>query len=170
MSFKESIQRTKLITESLDLSVLVWGPGSAGAEHFEKRKKIRDEISNCFRNADVRFSEDLSLADHLTGADPLSLPDQELWHLAACDVCVVLDTSKGAGEEIAHFVASQFAHKLLILTHEKNMSSASFPAKLRENRNQMFYDDLQYDSCSLVEHVLTRVRNVALGKMAGFRV
>jgi hypothetical protein len=31
---------------------------------------------------------------------------------AAREVCVVLDTSEGAGEEIAHFMDSQFANEL----------------------------------------------------------
>lgn len=106
----------------------------------------------------------------MAGGEQLTIPEQELWHLAACDVCVVLDTSKGAGEEIAHFVSSLLAHKLLILTHERYRESNSFPAALRENKNQMFYNDNQYESCTLVEYVLTRVRTVAVGKLYGMRM
>src|SRR5882672_6227635 len=119
MSFEEAIRNLKRQTEACTLNILVWGPGMKAAEHFEKRQKIKREISKCFVNADVRFSEELDLSDDLLGLDQSDLPAQELWHLAACDVCVVLDTSKGAGEEIAYFVSSSFAHKLVILTHEK---------------------------------------------------
>lgn len=170
MSFSESIKQLANITEACNVNVLVWGPAQGSTEHSEKRLKIQNELRICFRNADVRFSESLNLSDSLAGGDELAIPEQELWHLAACDVCVVLDTSKGAGEEIAHFVNSQLAHKLIILTHQRYQDSTSFPAALRENQNQMFYSDIQYDSCSLVENVLTRVRTVALGKLFGMRV
>lgn len=170
MSFKEGVNRIKQITEACDLNILVWGPGKGSPEHLVKRRKIQQEIHTCFRNADVRFSEDLDLNDALTGLEQLTIPQQELWHLAACDVCIVLDTSKGAGEEIAHFVGSHLAHKLLVLTHEKYRDLTNFPGVLRKHQNQMFYNDLQYDTCSLVEDVLTRVRTVALGKLFGMRV
>lgn len=170
MPFDEDFKRLARITEAYNLSVLVWGPSESLPEHGEKRLKIQDEIRKCFKNADVRFSENLNLGDSIAGGEQLTIPEQELWHLAACDVCVVLDTSKGAGEEIAHFVSSQLAHKLLILTHERYRASTSFPSALRENQNQKFYDDFQYESCSLVEYVLTRARTVALGKLFGMRV
>jgi hypothetical protein len=133
MSFEKSIQQIKHITEAWDLSILIWGPGKGVPEHFEKREKIQRELLKCFHNADVRFSENLKLDDALPGAKGLTIPEQELWHLAACDVCIVLDTSKGAGEEIAHFVGSNWAHKLLILTHEKYQGSTGFPSELRKH-------------------------------------
>lgn len=170
MGFDEAINRLKRQTESCELNILVWGPGQAAAEHFEKRQKIEQEINKCFHNADVRFSESLDLTSILPGIDQVDFPAQELWHLAACDVCVVLDTSKGAGEEIAYYVGSQHAHKLLILSHEKHKSSTGFPAALRKHQNQVFYNDQQYDSCNLVEHVLTRIKLVALGKLSGIRI
>lgn len=170
MSFNENLKRLAHVTEAYELNVLVWGPSESFPEHGEKRSKIQDEIRKCFKNAEVLFSESLNLGDSIAGGEQLTIPEQELWHLAACDVCVVLDTSKGAGEEIAHFVNSQLAHKLLILTHERYQKSTSFPSALRINQNQMFYNDTQYESCSLVEYVLTRVRTVALGKLFGMRV
>jgi len=170
MSFHDEIQRLAQIAEAYQLNILVWGPAETVPEHGEKRLKLQNEVRRCFHNADVRFSENLNLAESIVGGDQLTIPEQELWHLAACDVCVVLDTSKGAGEEIAHFVGSHLAHKLLILTHERYRNSTSFPAALRANHNQLFYTDIQYVSCSLVEIVLTRVRTVALGKLFGKRV
>ena len=170
MSFDEAIKRLKRQTEAYELNILVWGPGKGSGEHFEKRQKIRREVNECFYNADVRFSEDLDLTGTLPGIDQLDFAAQELWHLAACDVCIVLDTSIGTGEEIAYYVKSQHAHKLLILTHEKYQASTSFPAALRKHQNQLFYSDQQYDSCSLVEQVLTRIQVVALSKFTGIRV
>jgi len=167
MSFDDRIRQILSLAEAMELNVLVWGPGQA-SEHFAKREKIRQEIIGHFRNADVRFSEDLE--GRVPGAADLSLPEQELLHLAACDVCVVLDTSKGAGEEIAHFVGSGFAHKLMILTHKQYEGASSFPASLRQYGNQLFYDDEEYNACSLVERVLTRLRQVAIGKMGGLLV
>jgi hypothetical protein len=170
MSLTDGVEQIKHLTEACNLNILVWGPGAGALEHYEKRQKMQQEICKCFRNADVRFSESINLNEVLPGAEQLSVPQQELWHLAACDVCIVLDTSKGAGEEIAHFVGSYLAHKLLILTHEKYQTLTSFPSALREHQNQLFYTNFQYDSCSLVEYVLTRLRTVALGKLFGMRV
>lgn len=163
MPFEERFRQLQTFVETMELNVLVWGPGQGAAEHFAKREKIRQEIKKHFPRTDVRFSEELE--GLLQGAADLSLPEQELWHLAACDVCVVLDTSKGAGEEIAHFSDSAWAHKLLILTHEQYKDVSSFPASLRKNQYQLFYTNEEYDSCSLVERVLVRVRRVALGKL-----
>ena len=165
MSFDERLNDIQQAVESAKMNVLVWGPGQQGAEHFQKREKIRDEIQNRFKHADVRFSEDLE------GASPLfrdlTLPEQELLHLAACDVCVVLDTSKGAGEEIAHFVNSAYARKLLILTHEQYRGAESFPAALRDYGNQLFFTDQEYEQCSLVERAVNRVAVVAFKKISG---
>ena len=170
MSFKEKIQQLAYLTEAYNLDILVWGPSETVPEHGEKRLKLQGELRKCFRNADVRFSENLNLAEMVSGGDQLTIPEQELWHLAACDVCVVLDTSTGAGAEIAHFVKSRDANKLLILTHERNKDSTGFPAALRTHQNQLFYTDVEYTSCSLIEAVLTRARTVALGKMLGMHV
>lgn len=170
MGFDEAIVRLKRQSDACDLVVLVWGPGKDSGEHYEKRRKIRDEIRQRFYNADVRFSEEIDLADALPGIDEHDYRTQELWHLAACDVCVVLDTSSGAGEEIAHHVGSREAYKLLILTHERYQHSTNFPSAIRRHQNQLFYNDQQYASCNLVEYVLTRLRTVALGKLCGIKV
>lgn len=163
MSFEDRIGEIVSLSEAMKLNVLVWGPGAAAAEHYAKREKIRQEIKNAFKNADVRFSEDLE--GKLPGSKDLTLPEQEFLHLAACDICLVLDSSKGAGEEIAHFTGSVFAHKLMILTHEKYKGVTSFPASLREYENQLFYSDEEFDHCHLVDRVLTRIRLLAIGKM-----
>jgi hypothetical protein len=170
MSFKDGIKQLAQLTEAYSLNVLVWGPHEATPEHGEKRVKLQNEIRRCFPNAEVLFSENLNLLASLSGADQLTIPEQELWHLAACDICVVLDTSKGAGEEIAHFVSSLLARKLFIFTHEQFKDSTSFPAGLRASQNQVFYTDSEYETCSLIDYVLTRLRTIALGKLFGMHV
>ena len=165
MSFEERIRDILLYSEAMKLNVLVWGPGPHATEHFQKREKLRQEIKSRFRNADVQYSENLTGV--IPGSDDLTLPEQELIHLAACDLCVILDTSKGAGEEIAHFVSSAYAHKLVILTHEIYRNASSFPASLRKYGNQLFYSDEEYKTCHLVHRVITRVRQVAIAKMSG---
>lgn len=170
MGFLDNINRLKRQTEACDLTILIWGPGKNDAEHYEKRLKLKREIRECFRNADVFFSEELNLAETLPGSERWEFPIQELWHLAACDVCVVLDTSRGPGEEVAYFVGSPHAHKLLILTHERYQHSGGFPASLRKYQNQLFYNDDQYVTCNLVEQVLARIKTVALGKLLGMRI
>lgn len=170
MGFLDAINRLKMQTEACDLNILIWGPGKDHGEHYEKRLKLKREIFKCFRNAEVFFSEELDLTATLPGSENWAFPTQEIWHLAACDVCVVLDTSRGAGEEVAYFVGSQYAYKLLILTHESYQHSGGFPASLRKCQNQIFYDDDQYVSCNLVEQVTARIRTVALGKLLGMRI
>jgi hypothetical protein len=165
MSFKERIHQILQLSEAMKLNILIWGPSPEAYEHFQKRDKIRREIKDRFKNADVEFSENLDEA--VPGFKDLTLPEQELIHLAACDVCVVLDTSKGSGEEIAHFVGSAYAHKLIILTHEKYNGIPSFPASLRKYGNQFFYNDEEYEACFLVERVITRIRQVAVARMSG---
>jgi hypothetical protein len=163
MSFDERIREIISLSEAMRLNVLIWGPGRAAGEHYAKREKVRQQINHAFVNADVRFSEDLE--NDTPGSKDLTLPEQELLHLAACDICLVLDVSKGAGEEIAHFVGSVFAHKLVILTHEKYKDATNFPAALRKYENQLFYSDEEYDRCHLVERILSRIRLLAVGKM-----
>jgi hypothetical protein len=117
MGFLERLAQARLYAEATSLNVLVWGSGKNNAEHFEKREKIRHELRTRFASAEVHFSEDPELLAKLEGAatlpSELAVPEQELWHLDACDVCVALDTSEGVGEEIAHFVNSPWSYKLL---------------------------------------------------------
>lgn len=171
MAFSERFNQLKLYASNTVLNVLVWGSGAGQAQHFEKRKKIREELQKQFVNAAVHFSEDPGLLEELTrtisDAKELSVPQQELWHLGACDVCVALDTSEGVHQEIAHFVSSPWSSKLIILTNSRFKDSSGFPGMLRENNNQIFYEDSEYDSCNLVNRVVTRVFQVALGKVAG---
>jgi hypothetical protein len=170
MSFSYNLDQVKLNAEAQKLSVLVWGSGQSSPQDYAKRVKIREELQKHFHNAEVRFSEDPQLRASIPGVEDLSIPEQELWHLAACDVCVVLNNSPGAAAEIAHFVRSKEAFKLFILTHENYKDSQSFPSMLREKANQVFYDNEAYEQCHLVERAVTRVRQVALGKLTGYRV
>jgi hypothetical protein len=173
MGFAEAFDQLRLYVKSTKLNILVWGSGPANIEHFEKRNKIREELTLHFANAAVHFSEDPELFEELkkgaSSAGALTVPEQELWHLGACDVCVALDTSEGVSQEIAHFVNSAWAYRLLILTNDKYRGSTSFPAMLRENRNQIVYDENDYASCNLVRHVVARVEQVALGKVSGLK-
>lgn len=168
MTFKENFKQLDRTLSVSSLAILVWGPGkNSEKKHFEKREKIRDELKKNFPYSEVHFSEDPELSDLVPEAPHLPLQQQELWHLAACDLCVVLDTAKGPGEEIAHFTASRYAYKLMILTHQKYENATSFPAALRPTQNQIFYSEHEYDSCSLVGRVIDRVKTVALCKEAG---
>lgn len=164
MSFDERINEIVGLSQAMQLNVLIWGPGRLAAADYAKREKMRQEIKQVFTNADVRFSEDL-MDTMPGGADGLTIPEQELLHLAACDVCFVLDVSKGAGEEIAHFINSGFGHKLVILTHERYKDLRSFPAALRQYGNQLFFDDEEYNRCYLVNRVVSCVKVRAIGKL-----
>jgi hypothetical protein len=168
VGFAEGIKQLEAYIRATSINVLVWGAGSG--EHLEKRLKVQEVLRAQFPNSDVRFSEDPELNKFIPGGEELTIPQQELWHLGACDVCVVLDTSIGPGEEIAHFTGSQFASRLLIFTHEKYRGSTSFPGFLRENQNQVFYTQTEYDSCNVVDRIVSRVKIVALGKYARISV
>ena len=173
MGFLEKFKQLRSYVGVTELNVLVWGSGKSNKEHFEKRNKIRAVLTTEFVSASVNFSEDPELLDELQKALPsaaqLTVPEQELWHLGACDICVALDTSEGVSQEIAHFVSSPWSYKLLILTHEKYSGSTGFPAMLRQNKNQIFYNDAEYASCNLVQHVIARVGLVALARVAGLK-
>jgi hypothetical protein len=163
--FEQRIQRLEERIRLVELTVLVWGPGDGGGEHYEKRLKLRQTLSAHFYKADIQFSEDLASAELPPGAPYLEPHQLEMWHLAACDICVVLDTSKGAGEEIAHFCASPLAHKLCILTSDRYRDIQSFPGGLRRRYNQHFYSDSEYAACNVVDWVVSQVRYLALGKL-----
>jgi hypothetical protein len=165
MTFRNRIEQVKLQVRLLELTVLVWGPGGKAGKDHEKRKKLKETLKTEFQNADVRFSEDLDKDVEVPGQKELTVQERELWHLAACDVCVVFDTSKGAGEEIAHFSNSNYAYKLLVLTDQKYERSTSFPAQLRKNLNQVFYTEKEYKSCNVVARAVDRVRQVGLAKL-----
>jgi hypothetical protein len=167
MPFDKSILAVRNYARATELNILIWGPGSTGGEHYEKRLKIRDVVQSTFPHADVAFSEDEALKRAIPHADLLSIPQQEAWHLAASDACVVLDTSKGAGEEIAHFSGSKDAYKLIIFTDKKYEGANSFPAELRKYGVLVFYSEEEYSSCSLTEKVIARLDQTALGKMTG---
>ncbi|HEY0763010.1 MAG TPA: hypothetical protein VGD61_11635 [Pyrinomonadaceae bacterium] len=164
MPFDKRIEQIQSLCEAIELNILIWGPGKSSPTQYAKREKMRLQIKNNFINADVRFSEELM--DIMPGGgEGLSIHEQELLHLAACDVCFVLDVSKGAGEEIAHFINSGFGHKLVILTHEKYKDVSSFPAALRKHGNQLFFNDEEYERCHLVNRVVSCVRIRAVGKL-----
>jgi hypothetical protein len=147
----------------IDLRVLVWGSGPTYVEHHAKRVEIRDALRAHFVAADVSFSEELR--DVPEWGAHLGHHERELWHLAICDIAVVLDTSKGSGEEIAHFTGTADARKLFILTDEQYRGVDSFPAALREKQNQVFYTAAEYRNCDVVKHVMERVKQVALVKL-----
>jgi hypothetical protein len=173
MGFLEQLQQLSVYANSTKLNILIWGSGPSYKEHFEKRGKIREEIAKQFIQASVHFSEDPELREELRKAighvDDLTVPEQELWHLGACDVCVALDTSEGVHQEIAHYIGSQWSYRMLILTNSKYKGSTGFPAMLREKQLQIFYDDAEYESCNLVSRVATRIKQVALGKISGLK-
>jgi len=165
LTFENKFQDIKEQLDGIRLNVLVWGPGDSGGPSYEKRMKIREKLRDSFRNADIRFSEELDLGKLFPSPKDLLAHEQELYHLAACDACIVLDASKGAGEEIAHFSSSKYAYKLCILTHEKYKDSSSFPTSVRKHLHQIFYTDEEYNACSLIDRAVTRVRQTAFGKM-----
>lgn len=165
MNFRDKIERLKQQAALEELAILVWGSGAGDRRNYEKRVKIKDNLNSLFPNADVHFSEDDEIKE-LSGGDELTAPERELWQLGACDVCVVLDTSIGPQSEIAHFCNSKFAYKLLILTHERHKGTDSFASQLRENLNQIYYTDEEFDSCNLVQRVIIRVQQVALDKLS----
>ncbi len=158
MGFDRNIRQVEQRASEASLAILVWGPGRDDAALYVKREKIKDRLATEFPNVEIRFSEDQELDKMIQGSAHLSVPEKEIYHLAACDVCVVLDASKGAGEEIALFSLSRLSEKFFILTHEQYRDVDSFPAQLRKYHNQVFYTDEEFVSCNMVERVVTHVR------------
>lgn len=170
MSFASNIKILEALLSGSSLAILVWGSGQGSPKDYEKREKIRTTLKEFFPHADVKFSEDSDLRDLVPGRGGISIPQEELWEFAACDVCVALDTGIGVGQEIARYANTVFAYKLLILTHEKYKDLETFPAALRENQNQLFYTEEEYDSCDVCSRVLEHVKQVALAKLAGLGI
>lgn len=168
MAFDEQIAKLWNNVRLVELAILIWGPGSDPLDqHYLKRQKLRETVKNTFPNCDVQFSESIDLSAAVPGGSTLPSSTQEFWHLAVSDMCVVLDTAKGPGEEIAYFAKSPYAHKLLILTHEKYGDVPSFPSSVRSGLNQLMYTDNDYESCELVASVVGRLAHLALLKLIG---
>lgn len=164
-AFEENKRKLDERLRDQKLAVLVWGPGSAGGEHHEKRQKIRKALEARFPKSEVRFSEELT--NLVPGAHDVGIGQQEEYQLALCDKCVVLDTSAGPAAEIAYFARSPLKYKLIVFTHERYKDSPSFPAKLRVGLDHIFYSEAEYASCALVDRVRDRMQHVALGKLLG---
>jgi hypothetical protein len=161
--FDESLSRWRTRVREFSITVLIWGPGRSDPG-YRVRVKIRQILQRTFKKADVRFSEDdRFLQDNWLSQLPLQ--DQELWHLAAADVGIVLDTAKGAGEEIAHAARyPQLAQKLFVCTPRKYKGRSSFPSAIRSQLRQVFYDDRDGHK-ALLDQVIAHVAHVAFLKM-----
>lgn len=144
------------------LAILVWGSGSGPGRDFEKRVEIRDTLQAEFTESDVRFSEELM--PDTPGAVDLTDAEREEFHLAWCDLCVVLDTSQGPGEEIAYFAETPVNYKFRIFTHERYRGSGSFPAAVRRGLRQFFYTEEEFATCSVVARIVDLVKKAALRK------
>lgn len=155
-----------MLLRGMPLAIIVWGSGVGYPEDYEKRVKIRSVLQDYFINAEVKFSEDEDLRDLVPGRGEIGFPQEELWELNVCDVCIALDTSEGVAQEIARFVNTALSYKLIIFSHEKYKGSSSFPASLRDKQNQQFYSDYEYSSCDVTKRVLTHVQQVALTKLS----
>lgn len=157
-----------LSIKAQQLMILVWGPGTR-KKHYPKRKKIRDKLRAEFPNASVYFSESDELNEilhkRIPGSESWPLNKKEQSHLRACDLCVTLDVSKGAGEEIASSIGGRDGSKLFILTHVKYKNNKSFPAAIRVSGNQEFFTQKEYDKCNLVDRVIDRVVEVGFTKL-----
>jgi hypothetical protein len=164
-TFEENQEKLEERLRDQKLAVLVWGPGSAGGEHYEKRQKIQKVLEAHFPKGEIRFSEELT--DLVPGARDVGIEKQEEYQLALCDACVVLDTSAGPAAEIAYFARSPLKYKLIVFSHERYKDSPSFAAMLRQGLDHIFYSETEYASCNLVDRVRDRMRHVALGKLLG---
>lgn len=164
-AFEENQEKLEERLRDQKLAVLVWGPGSAGGEHHEKRQKIQKVLEAHFPKGEIRLSEELT--NLVPGARDIGIGQQEEYQLAVCDACVVLDTSAGPAAEIAYFARSPLKHKLIVFTHERHKGSPSFPAQLRQGLEHHFYSEAEYASCALVDRVRDRMRHTALGKLLG---
>jgi hypothetical protein len=165
-SLRENVRQIADLTRRVHMLIVVWGPGRSQEEHHEKRLKIVDEVKTAFPESEIYLGEDPTWRRAIPGSKNLSVPEQELWQLGACDACVVLDSSQGPGEEIAQMLQTRFGTKMLIFTHSKNRKSSGFPAYVRETGVQLFYTETEYASCRLVDKVVARLRQVALRKFA----
>lgn len=161
-AYRRRIQQVRRgLRASSELVIFVWGPGEAN-EGSEKRTQLRDELRNLYEMSGVYFSEDADVVDATPGAEDLSFHERERWHLAAADLCIVLDTSAGPREEIAHFASHPRANRLVIFTPENLKDARGFPANLRERLRQLYFTPQEWKSCNVVARAINIVDNEAL--------
>jgi hypothetical protein len=163
MTFHDRYNELDRLLYNATLNILVWGSAPDSGTHGRKRQDVRAKLTATFPYADVRFSEDLQ---NLPGYSGLTQTERELYHLGLSDICIVLDTSAGPGEEIAHYTGSPYAKKLFVLTHERYQGVETFPAAIRKAALQEFYSQTEYDTCNVIARIIDRVKHVAFGRIS----
>src|SRR5262249_15735503 len=163
MSFDDRYKELDRLLLNATLNILVCGSAPDTPTHGRKPQEVKALLMASFTYDDVRLSEDLENLPNYSG---LSQPERELYHLGLSDICIVLDTSAGPGEEIAHFTNSPHAKKLFVLTHERYQRAQSFPAAIRKATLQEFYSQAEYDTCSVIARIVDRVKHIAFGRVS----
>lgn len=163
MIWDDKFEKIRQEAMKVSLAILVWGPGQNSGDGYQQREKMRSSLQRYFPHAAVHFSEDEEMWKG-KWFEKLHYTDQELIHLAACDVCVVLATSDGPKAEIAHYLPTPYVRKFLVLIHEKEKDSHGFLQGLRSKENvlEVHFKDEDYTSGDLIQLALPHLCNIAL--------
>lgn len=162
MSFQGKVEAIEEHLRAQRLSILIWGPAPHDPSYV-LRQQIRHRLAAEFYNSDIAFSEELESKN--LSQTVLSEHEMALFHVAACDLVIVLAGSLGILGEIDSMLSSPFAHKLLLIRHEQSKDSSPFFDRLRHAGKLLSYSDYDLETCSIVEKIAVRVQEVALDKM-----
>ena len=166
---KRHLEQISHIKNTTEICILIWGSG-INSEHYEKRLKLKQELKSEFVKAEVFFSEDTDLDkkfDRVNGSyNYMPQHSKQQFQMDACDVCIVLDTSKGPAEEIAFALSNpKNLLKLFILTPERHKGNNSFSSKTREGFPfHSFYTQEEYDKCNLVQRAMAHIFHLIVSR------
>lgn len=153
--------RLKQLEEDLDKQefyVLVWGSGESAKGDFEKRKKIRDDLAQCFGENNVFLSEDERFGPLV---DKHGLAIAEAIQAEAIDAVVVLDTSIGPHSEILKY-GDIIIGKAVVFVEHRYKKSESFANIAFDAVKVEGYTQEEYANCE-------KIRRVARNFISGLR-
>jgi hypothetical protein len=149
------------------LSVVVWGPGPAGSDLYEKRCTIRAKLRELGHSAD--FSEEVWNPERLRRSG-LNIKVAEFIQAKSYDYIICLMTSPGSIGEVHDFANHpQLASKMMIcvdVTHKTGYSALG-ALRIFEGHNgrlDWFTAPIDLTECHLASRVLEQVDRVAEAK------
>jgi hypothetical protein len=116
--------------ESEPLSVLIWGPGEAGGDLYEKRCSIRALLLE--QGYAAVFSEEVD--SELPAKPGMSSKIRELLQALAADFVIVFQSSPGSTAEVHDFanVLNGIGAKMLIFIDSRYIGGYSYTGALEE--------------------------------------
>ncbi len=169
--FKPKYDALQARVSQTPLVLLVWGPGEAAPDLYQKRLQIRDELRRL--GHDAFFSEELetSRPPSASATSPaLSQTAIEFLQAEAVDLITVLQVSYGSVAEVHDFAELRVVNsKMLIFVDQAAMDGYSYRGALAElkalyNNVETYKYPEDIVQCNVLKRVLEKVNVLQIVK------